>query len=148
MPLQQLTRHVYFIRGAAGAATENQGFIANAGFVVTPEGVVLIDALGTPSLAQAMLRQICTATRQPVRKVMVTHYHADHVYGLQVFKDLGAEIIAPDGAREYLALPASAQLLAARRELLKPWVDERTRLVPADRYVRADEQIGPDGVTF
>jgi glyoxylase-like metal-dependent hydrolase (beta-lactamase superfamily II) len=148
MPVQKVAPHVYFVQGAAGAATDNQGFIANAGFVVTDAGVVVIDALGTPSLAQALLRKIRTVTDQPVRKVIVTHYHADHIYGLQVFKDQGAEIIAPDGAREYLDSPEAEGLLAARRDLLKPWVDARTRLVPPDRYLHGDESVSLGGVTF
>ncbi len=148
MEVRKISPHVYFVQGAAGAATDNQGFIANAGFVVTNDGVVVIDALGTPSLAQALLRKIRAVTQQPVRMVITTHYHADHIYGLQVFKDQGAEIIAPDGARDYLASPEAENLLVARRDLLKPWVDARTRLVPPDRVLHNDERLSLGGVTF
>ena len=67
MTVQKVSPHVYFVQGAAGAATDNQGFIANAGFVVTDAGVVVIDALGTPSLAQALLRRIRTISSLPAR---------------------------------------------------------------------------------
>ena len=82
-----------------------------------------------------MLAKIRAVTDQPIRKVVVSHYHADHIYGLQVFKDLGAEILAPEGALEYLGSEASARRLDERRMSLSPWVDERTRLVPPDVLV-------------
>jgi glyoxylase-like metal-dependent hydrolase (beta-lactamase superfamily II) len=148
MRVHKVSPHVYFVQGAAGAATDNKGFISNAGFVVTPAGVVVVDALGTPSLANKLLQAIRGVTPLPLRKVVVTHYHADHVYGLQVFKDQGADIIAPEGARDYLSAPDAETLLAARRTLLAPWIDARTRLVPPDRYVAADEHFTLGGVTF
>lgn len=148
MTVRQVSPHVYFVQGAAGAATENKGFISNAGFVVTDDGVVVFDALGSPSLAEKLLSRIRDVTAKPIRKVVVSHYHADHVYGLQVFKDLGAEVIAPEGARDYLSAPAAETLLAARREQLAPWVNADTRLVPPDRYIKADEEFSLGGVKF
>ena len=58
--------------------------------MVTDDGVVVIDALGSPALAEELLAQIRRITPQPVRHVIVTHYHADHIYGLQAFKAAGA----------------------------------------------------------
>ena len=66
---------------------DNEGHTSNAGFVVTAQGVVVFDALGTPSLGWDLLQQIRKITDQPVRYVVVSHYHADHIYGLQAFKD-------------------------------------------------------------
>ncbi|WP_200849405.1 MBL fold metallo-hydrolase, partial [Klebsiella pneumoniae] len=59
---------------------QNQGFNANAGFVITGEGVVVFDALGTPGLGVALLREIRQRTSLPIRRVIVSHYHADHFY--------------------------------------------------------------------
>lgn len=135
MSLTQVSDHCYYVRGAAGTATDNEGFISNAGVVVTDEGVVLIDALGSPSLAQQLFRLIRGVTDKPVVKVIVTHYHADHVYGLQYYKDMGAEIIAPSGAEKYLNSPAAESRLEERRFSLEPWVNDETKLVWPDRYV-------------
>ena len=109
---QQLTTSSYYVPGLSGAATEFEGFISNAGFVVTSEGVVVFDALGTPSLANAMLKQIRSVTDQPIQLVIMSHYHADHLYGLQVFKEAGAQIWAPKGTWEYLDSEAAESLLA------------------------------------
>ena len=135
MALQQVAPHTWFVQGVAGTATENEGFISNAGFVVTEQGVVVIDALGTPSLAVLLRERIRTVTDKPVRMVITTHYHADHIYGLQVFKEEGATIVAPLGAEDYLSSDVSSTLLTARQDLLFPWVNEDTRLVPPDQIV-------------
>ena len=135
MEVRQLSEHVYYVEGLPGVATDNQGFISNAGFVVTGAGVVVIDALGTPALGRLLLEKIRGVTEQPVVRVIATHYHADHIYGLQVFEALDAEILAPAGADEYLASDNARERLEERRFTLDPWVDEATRLVVPDRYL-------------
>ena len=135
MKLIQVSPHAYYVKGVAGEATDNEGFMSNAGVVVTEQGVVVIDSLGTPSLGYLLLTKIRELTDKPVVKVIVTHYHADHIYGLQVFKNLGAEIIAPLGAKDYLSSPAAEGRLKQRRESLFPWVDEKTHLVNPDVYI-------------
>jgi glyoxylase-like metal-dependent hydrolase (beta-lactamase superfamily II) len=97
--------------------------------------VVVFDALGTPALGEAMVKAIRGVTRQPIRRVIVSHYHADHFYGLQAFKAAGAEIWAHEQGRAYLASDTAGLRLAQRKEALKPWVDGRTRLMPADRWL-------------
>jgi glyoxylase-like metal-dependent hydrolase (beta-lactamase superfamily II) len=146
MTLQQVSEHVYFVEGAAGTALDNEGFISNAGFVVTPIGVVVIDALGTPSLGAMLLKHIRNVTDQPIVKVITTHYHADHIYGLQVFKELGAEIIAPAGANDYLNAPSAAERLEERRFSLDPWVNDKTYLVTPNRVLTQSTEFELGGV--
>jgi glyoxylase-like metal-dependent hydrolase (beta-lactamase superfamily II) len=135
MPLKKVSEHVYYVEGKPGVATDNEGFISNAGVVVTGDGVVVFDSLGTPSLANKLVQQIKTITDQPIKKVVVSHYHADHVYGLQVFEDLGAEIIAPYGAQKYIQSEAATNRLEERRLSLDPWVNDDTHLVLPDATV-------------
>lgn len=132
MELKQVSKHVYYVQGQAGIATDNEGFISNAGFVVTDEGVVVFDTLGTPSLADLLLTKIRTITDKPILKVVMSHYHADHIYGLQVFKEQGAQIIAPKGAMDYLSSAAAEERIEERRFSLEPWVNETTQLVSPD----------------
>lgn len=148
MKLVQVSEHVYYVQGAAGMATDNQGFISNAGVVITEKGVIVFDALGTPSLAQKLVEQIRRVTDQPVVKVIVSHYHADHIYGLQVFEDMGAEIVAPAGAAQYLNSETATARLEERRFSLDPWVNARTRLVTPDRYLDKSEDFTLGGVRF
>ena len=113
---------IYLIQGKAGVASqENRGFNSNAGFVVTREGVVVIDALGTEALGEAMVVAIRKITDKPIRKVIITHYHADHFYGLQAFKKAGAEVWAHVAAREYLDGGEGAARLVQRRAGRSAW---------------------------
>ncbi len=148
MEAVQLSEHSYFVQGEAGAATFNHGFVSNAGFVITTKQVVVIDALGTPSLGWDLLQQIRKITDKPIGTVIMTHYHSDHAFGLQVFKDLGAEIIAPLGAMKWLDLPSTKQRLEERKFLLDPWVNDDTRLIAPDRMVKGSETLDIDGILF
>ncbi|MGB5605884.1 MAG: MBL fold metallo-hydrolase, partial [Gammaproteobacteria bacterium] len=71
MALRQVSPHVYYVEGVPGVATDNQGFISNAGVIITGAGVVVFDALGTPSLAQLLLEKIRAITDEPVVRVIV-----------------------------------------------------------------------------
>jgi glyoxylase-like metal-dependent hydrolase (beta-lactamase superfamily II) len=131
---------VWFFQGVpALGSVANRNFISNAAFVVTDAGVVVIDALGSPVLAEEMLAEIHRVTNQPVRHLIVTHYHADHIYGLQAFKQAGASIVAHSAAREYLNSDTAQLRLKASRDELAPWVDDQTRLVGADRWLDSEE---------
>ncbi len=138
MQPRRMSPSVYYVEGAAGIATDNAGFVSNAGFVVTREGVVVFDSLGTPSLGSKLLQTIRTITDAPIKIVVLSHWHADHAYGLQVFEDAGAEIIASEGARDYLSGSIAGERLNERRLSLSPWVDDRTRLVMPHRFVSGD----------
>lgn len=117
------------------ASATNKGFMSNSGFVITDAGVVVYDALATPALAHAMLNAIAALTELPVTHVVVSHYHADHVYGLQVFKQAGATIVAKRSGSTYLGSEHARQRLQQRREALAPWVDDNTRLIGADIWL-------------
>jgi len=148
MELRQVSEHVWFAEGMQGTATDNQGFVSNAGVVVTGAGVVVFDALGTPALARLLLEKIRALTDQPIVRVIISHYHADHIYGLQVFADLDAEILAPEGAGMYLDSPAAGERLAERRVSLAPWVDDETRLVRPNRLLKEGTQFRLGDVDF
>ena len=119
----------------------NRNFISNAGFVVTGDGVVVIDALGSPTLAEELIAEIRRVTAQPIRYVIVTHYHADHIYGLQAFKAAGATIVAHRAGREYIGSDTARLRLEASRQDLFPWIDETTRVLAADRWLDAEQTI-------
>jgi glyoxylase-like metal-dependent hydrolase (beta-lactamase superfamily II) len=149
MQAKQVVPNVYYVQGVSElGSSANQNFISNAGFVVTPAGVVVIDALGSPELARRMLAEIANVTNKPIHTVVLTHYHADHIYGLQVFKDLGAHIVAHGAAREYLTSDTARLRLESSRQELWPWVDEKTRLVPADEWLAGPNVLTVGGVRF
>lgn len=145
----QVAPNTYFVQGVPEMGSkQNQNFISNAGFVVTPKGVVVIDALGSPVLAQKLIQEIRKVTKQKIVAVFLTHYHADHVYGLQEFKRLGATIYAQRDGLNYLASETAKQRLIASRIDFAPWVNENTRLVPADVWIDQSKTIMVGGVDF
>ncbi len=131
-----VAENTWFVQGqsALGSAA-NQNFISNAAFVIADDGVLVIDALGSPPLARQLLALIREKTPLPVRYLVATHCHADHIYGLQVFADLGVSIVGHVGCRDYLNSDTARQRLAASREELFPWIDENTRLVAPDVWM-------------
>jgi len=148
MKLIKVSDHVYYVQGQPGVATDNEGFISNASAVITSQGIVIIDSLGSPSLAQLFITKIREISQQPIVKVITTHYHADHIYGLQVFKDLGAQVIAPAGYLDYFESPNAKNRLEERRVSLYPWVNQDTRLVGADQVVDANTSFTLGDITF
>lgn len=148
---------VYYIVGTSGVpGANNEGHTSNAGFVVTNEGVVVFDALGTPALGYRLIQRIREVTNKPIKKVVVSHYHADHIYGLQAFKQHGdnPEVIAQRQALGYVGGSRATQGEAAqrrleqRREALFPWVDQNTFLVPPDITFDKEYAFELGGLTF
>lgn len=146
MELKKVSEHVYFVQGVTGIATDNQGFISNSIAIIGKQGITIIDALGSPSLAEQMLSEIRKVSQLPIKRVIATHYHADHIYGLQVFEEHKAKILAPYGVDEYLNSPGAAERLEERQFSLEPWVNENTRLVYPDELIQESRTIHEDGI--
>jgi glyoxylase-like metal-dependent hydrolase (beta-lactamase superfamily II) len=145
----QVAPHTYFVRGLPElGSSKNQNFISNAGFVVTPKGVVVVDALGSPVLAKKLIAEIKKITPQKVVAVIVTHYHADHIYGLQEFRNIGAKIYAQGEGRSYINSETAKQRLIASRIDFAPWVNASTRLIEADFWIDQSYTLTVGGVVF
>ena len=67
---------------------------ANAGFVMGDEAVLVVDTFENVAAAQALLGEIRMLTKLPIKFVVNTHYHLDHVAGNAVFAKEGAAIVA------------------------------------------------------
>jgi cyclase len=86
------------------AAIVNDAGLAggNAGFVIGDDGVLVIDTFQDPRPARALLAEIRKLTPLPVRFVVNTHYHLDHVNGNDVFAAAGATIVAHRNVRAWM----------------------------------------------
>ena len=73
-------------------------------FVVTSEGVIAADPVGygRPQGGATYLAEIKKVTNQPIRYLVYSHHHFDHIAGGQAFKDAGARIVAHRRAKERL----------------------------------------------
>jgi glyoxylase-like metal-dependent hydrolase (beta-lactamase superfamily II) len=99
----------------------------NAAVILTNDGVVVVDSHSKPSAAHALYRQIQAITRQPIRKIINTHFHWDHWQGNQAyaerFPDL--EIIASQRTLEGLTRPDAGSGGI-------PYVDKQLAAVPKE----------------
>lgn len=75
---------------------------ANAGFVIGDDGVLVVDTFENEKAARALLAEIRKLTPLPIKFVVNTHYHIDHVAGNRVFHDAGAIIIAQSNVRDWI----------------------------------------------
>ncbi|RRQ21159.1 MBL fold metallo-hydrolase [Thiohalobacter thiocyanaticus] len=134
LPYYRLAPDTYFLYGNIAQVNErNRGFNGNAGFVVTPEGVVVIDSLGTPALARRLIATIRQVTDQPIRYLILTHSHPDHAYGAAAFRELDDEVtvIGHPGILDYLG-----------SEVIRESADYRRDILGAD--MRGFEGVRPD----
>jgi glyoxylase-like metal-dependent hydrolase (beta-lactamase superfamily II) len=76
----------------------------NSMFVVTPAGVIATDPSGLqkPEAVKAYIEEIRKITQAPIKYVVYSHHHFDHIAGGKPFKDLGATFIAHRNAKERL----------------------------------------------
>src|SRR5271166_620475 len=89
--------------GIWAAIVNDEGLAGgNAGFVIGDDGVLVIDTFQDPRPARAMLAEIRKLTPLPIRFVVNTHYHLDHVNGNDVFAAAGATIVAHRNVRAWM----------------------------------------------
>jgi glyoxylase-like metal-dependent hydrolase (beta-lactamase superfamily II) len=74
-------------------------------FVVAKDGVIVTDPIShaRPQAAAAYLEEVRKITKAPIKYLIYSHHHFDHISGGKVFKDAGAVVIAHRRARERLA---------------------------------------------
>ena len=75
---------------------------SNAALIVGADHLLIVDSHMTPAAARALLADLPAVTDKPVRYVINTHFHFDHVHGNQVFGDQ-VEILAHEFTRERIA---------------------------------------------
>lgn len=88
--------------------------VSNTAFVVLDDGVLVVDSHLKPEAARVLLREIAKVTDKPVRYLVQTHHHGDHVGGNPAFPG-AVDIIAHERTRETLSRwnPTKARLPTA-----------------------------------
>ena len=101
---EKLTDKVYFIPARQGKfpSVKNKAFFTNIMFIVSSEGVIVIDPSASLQIGQMAIRMIKTVTNKPVIAVINTHYHGDHWMGNHAFEEAypGVKIYALKEVKE------------------------------------------------
>ncbi len=117
---ERISEHTYVFRS-------NMYAKVNAGLINTPEGCILIDTLPYPEETQEIANFVRRRLRSQVKYVILTHSHADHVYGAYLFPD--AEVIGHLYARKLLLTQTKPALIKART--INPSLADVRLIMPA-----------------
>ena len=149
LPYYRLAADTYLIYANIAVVDEhNRGFTGNAGFVVTPAGVVVIDSLGTPKLGRRLIATIRSVTQTPITHLILTHNHPDHAFGAPAFRALkNVTILSHEGALNYINSDTFDASATYRQELLgddmSGFVAVRPdRLIGGERFTRYSLNLG------
>lgn len=96
---RQIAEGTWLLEGSTdNFAKANGGNVVNTAFIVTDEGVVVIDSGPSRRYGEALRQAIATVTDKPVLELLLTHHHPDHVLGNQAFTDVPIGALAGTAA--------------------------------------------------
>ena len=135
LPVREIAPGVFVHQGRYEIFTpRNSGDTSNAGFVIGRDGVAVIDTGGSPRVGAGLLAAIRERTKLPIRYVINTHMHPDHVFGNTAFTGENPQFVGHAKLPRALAARAD-RYLAINRELLGE-AFEGTRILPPQTLVK------------
>jgi glyoxylase-like metal-dependent hydrolase (beta-lactamase superfamily II) len=122
---RQLSKHVWMIYAKDAFPTpENHGMMANIMFVVTGDGVVVVDSGASRQIGDMALRMIKTITPQPVVAVFNSHFHGDHWLGNHAFAEAAGPNKLPIYSLGYTTEQIQGHEGDLWRSLMERWTNQ------------------------
>ena len=140
LDIREVAPGVYVHEGAhEEPSAVNEGAIANVGFIVGESAVMVIDTGGSARSGERLRSAVRAVTDRPIRYVVFTHVHPDHILGAAAFKADAPEFIGHAKLPGALAQRGSYYLRTSRRDLGEK--ADGNEIVPPTRVIDEREEI-------
>ena len=136
LKFSEIASGVFVHEGQIGVFTpENAGDVSNITLIVGHDAAAVIDTGGSALIGRAARETIKSITQKPIRYVINTHMHPDHVFGNVAFEDDKPEFIAHNKMARGLTARAD-RYIAVNRGLLGDAAFDGTKVIPPTRDVQ------------
>jgi quinoprotein relay system zinc metallohydrolase 2 len=126
---------------------QNKGDISNPGFVVGKDAVAVIDTGGSPQVGRDLRAAVTSITDRPIRYVINTHMHPDHVFGNAAFEADGPVFVGHHKLARGLTARAE-RYLAINRDLLGAEAFEGTKIIAPSLTIEGTQALDLGGRTL
>ncbi|SDP32761.1 quinoprotein relay system zinc metallohydrolase 2 [Phyllobacterium sp. OV277] len=141
LPVKQIADGVFAFAGTPAMMTDqNDGEICNVGFIIGDEAVAVIDSGGSVVEGKALIAAIRTQTDRPIRYLINTHMHPDHLFGNAAFESTGAIIVGHHNLPRALESRGSYYLQSYHDAMGSDLMAD-IRIVPPAKIITGEEEL-------